>query len=93
MKYMETLDPHLAVLLQDDGTTIAQIGTPNPNAETVARDLQRTYACLAQAVAVIKDFLPNVRRCVLQDYARLNDVLVESSALLRHSTLSEDDAL
>lgn len=39
--------------------------------------------CLVQAVAVIEDFMPNIGRCALQDYGRLNDVLKMSAKLLR----------
>ena len=31
---------------------------------------------------VVEDFLPNTGRCVLQDYGRLNDVLLRSQQLV-----------
>lgn len=31
---------------------------------------------------VVKDFLPNVGRCALQDYAALNDTLCEATRVL-----------
>ena len=37
---------------------------------------------LAEAVAVIEDFLPNIGQCVLQDYGRLNRVLTETRRVL-----------
>lgn len=38
---------------------------------------------LAKAVLVIEDFLPNIGHCVLQDYGRLNVVLIDSGKVLR----------
>lgn len=38
---------------------------------------------LAKAVLVIEDFLPNIGHRVLQDYGRLNDVLIDSGKVLR----------
>lgn len=58
---------------------------------TMAEDLQLTAGegdtdrlrdCLRRAILVIEDFMPNIGRCVLQDYERLNNVLCDSQALL-----------
>lgn len=59
---------------------------------TMAEHLQRTADeggdtenlrdCLRRAILVIEDFMPNIGRCVLQDYERLNNVLCDSRALL-----------
>lgn len=38
---------------------------------------------LEKARLVIEDFLPNVGHCALQDYGRLNDVLIDSAKVLR----------
>lgn len=46
-------------------------------------DIDRLRDCLRGAILVIEDFMPNIGRCVLQDYGRLNDVLCDSSKLLR----------
>lgn len=72
-----------AVLLDDEGCTICVVATPNPNAASIAADLAAMRDTLAQAIAVIEDFMPNIGRCVLQDYGRLNDVLCDSGRLLR----------
>lgn len=40
---------------------------------------------LTRALLVIEDFLPNIGRCVLQDYGRLNDVLIDGHKMLRAS--------
>jgi len=32
--------------------------------------------------AVVEDFMPNIGKCVLQDYGRLNEALLESTRLL-----------
>ncbi len=37
-------------------------------------------ALAADAIKVIEDFLPNIGRCALQDYGRLNDVMVRARA-------------
>lgn len=72
-----------AVLLDDEGCTVCVIATPNPNAANIAADLAAMRNTLAQAIAVIEDFIPNVGHCVLQDYGRLNDVLLDSARLLK----------
>ena len=72
-----------AMLLDDEGCTICVVATPNPNAANIAADLVALRDTLAQAIAVIEDFMPNIGRCVLQDYGRLNDVLLDSGRLLR----------
>lgn len=76
-------DKHRALLCDSEGFTVAVIKTPNPNAEAIAERLVAQRRCLEQAIAVIEDFMPNIGRCVLQDYGRLNDVLCESRQLLK----------
>lgn len=83
MKYDATSDSHVAVLVEDDGCTVCTLSTPNPNAAELARDLVSMRETLARAIEVIEDFMPNIGQCVLQDYGRLNDVLCESSQLLK----------
>lgn len=41
---------------------------------------------LIRGVEVVEDFLPNIGKCVLQDYGRLNEFLIESKMLLRGRT-------
>lgn len=48
----------------------------NMRQEVVARALVR------QLHAVVEDFMPNIGKCVLQDYKRLNDTLVEARKFL-----------
>lgn len=82
MKYHTTSNPNLAILVDDEGDTIAAVSTPNPNAEEVAQNLVEMQSLLSEAVKVIEDFMPNISRCVLQDYGRLNRVLLTSKSLL-----------
>lgn len=83
MKYQDTQNPHAAVIVDDEGYVIFDLRTPNPNAEKIATDVVAMRQCLAEAVLVIEDFMPNLGRCVLQDYARLNAVLCDSARLLK----------
>lgn len=48
MKYHTTPNPNLAVLVEDEGTTIAVVSTPNPNAEEVAKNLVEMQSLLAE---------------------------------------------
>lgn len=87
MKYsfdpLDPKNPRKSVLVDDEGCTIAVLSTPNENAEQVAQKIIRTQNCLRDAILVIEDFMPNIGRCVLQDYGRLNDVLCLSRELLK----------
>lgn len=51
---------------------IAKLSQRNIELENLARKL----------TAVVEDFLPNIGKCVLQDYGQLNDALMESTRLL-----------
>lgn len=44
--------------------------------------IERLVNALAQAHLVIEDFLPNIGRCALQNYERLNNVMIENTTLL-----------
>lgn len=46
----------------------------------------RLKALLTTGVAVVEDFMPNIGRCVLTDYGRLNDFLIQSSKALKGDT-------
>ena len=35
---------------------------------------------------VVEDFMPNIGKCALQDYGRLNDFLMQAAALKRETT-------
>lgn len=43
--------------------------------------------------ATIEDFLPNIANCALQDYGRLNDVLIRSSKALTEMCTEEGKAV
>lgn len=40
-------------------------------------------ALIVQGLAVVEDFMPNVGRCVLQDFGRLNEFTVEAGKIKR----------
>ncbi len=42
--------------------------------------LAEADALIAKGLAVVHDFLPNIGRCVLQDYQRMNEFCSESAA-------------
>jgi hypothetical protein len=42
------------------------------------QEIKQLRDLLKLAVDVIDDFLPNIGHCVLQDYGRLNTVLIEA---------------
>lgn len=54
MKYHTTSNPNLAVLVEDEGTTIAVVSTPNPNAEEVAKNLVEMQSLLAEWQAKVR---------------------------------------
>ncbi len=47
----------------------------NRHACTRCRDdeIERLQGLVAKGLAVVHDFLPNIGRCVLQDYQRMNE--------------------
>lgn len=45
----------------------------------LAARLAEGDALIAKGLAVVHDFLPNIGRCVLQDYQRMNEFCVEAS--------------
>ena len=42
--------------------------------------LAEADALIAKGLAVVHDFLPNIGRCVLQDYQRMNEFCSEAAA-------------
>ena len=38
-----------------------------------ADEIERLQGLVAKGLAVVHDFLPNIGRCVLQDYQRMNE--------------------
>jgi len=49
--------------------------------EVIFQEDKEVLELLKTALEVVMDFLPNIRTCVLQDYGRLNDLLVAASKL------------
>jgi hypothetical protein len=45
-----------------------------------AKRLAEADALIAKGLAVVHDFLPNIGRCVLQDYQRMNEFCSEAAA-------------
>lgn len=76
---------------------------PNVNNHVVLQDKQREIESLrarlaedevliAKGLAVVHDFLPNIGRCVLQDYQRMNEFCCEAAAraaMKRPKTVSQ----
>lgn len=52
------------------------------NEMRILREHKRMKDLVRMAVAVVEDFLPNIGRCALQDYDRLNTFLIESKKAL-----------
>ena len=48
--------------------------------EKAATRLAEADALIAKGLAVVHDFLPNIGRCVLQDYQRMNEFCSEAAA-------------
>lgn len=54
-----------------------------PDRAQIRREVvEETKALVRKLTAVVEDFLPNIGRCALQDYGRLNEALCESRAFL-----------
>ncbi len=49
-------------------------------ADALAARLAEADALIAKGLAVVHDFLPNIGRCVLQDYQRMNEFCSEAAA-------------
>lgn len=45
-----------------------------------ADEIERLQGLVAKGLAVVHDFLPNIGRCVLQDYQRMNEFCAEAVA-------------
>ena len=48
--------------------------------DALAARLAEADALIAKGLAVVHDFLPNIGRCVLQDYQRMNEFCSEAAA-------------
>ena len=48
---------------------------------TLKATLARVEALVLMGEKVVEDFMPNIGRCALQDYGRLNDFLIQVKAL------------
>ena len=47
-----------------------------------ADERDRLANCLSEMVKLVDDFMPNVGRCTIQNYRRLNDAPIEARRLL-----------
>lgn len=56
-----------------DCRCIGSLEIENPACPVHGHEAMRALA--ADLTKVVEDFMPNVGRCVLQDYARLNDAM------------------
>ena len=46
--------------------------------EVQDKRIRELEALVAMGVAVVDDFLPNIGKCALQDYGRMNDFMVQA---------------
>lgn len=70
----------------DEGNNCPRCG-PNRCTEncTIMRlrdERDRLANCLSEMVKLVDDFMPNVGRCTIQNYRRLNDAPIEARRLL-----------
>ena len=54
---------------------------------TKETELDRLLDIVAMGEKVVEDFMPNIGKCALQDYGRLNEFLIEA-AKVRKATLT-----
>jgi hypothetical protein len=45
------------------------------------QEIDRMRELVVKGLAVVEDFMPNVGKCVLQDYAQLNTFMVDARAV------------
>lgn len=60
--------------------------------ESLRSRLAEAEVLIAKGLAVVHDFLPNIGRCVLQDYQRMNEFCCEAAtraAMKRLKTVSQ----
>tara|TARA_R110000822_G_scaffold301712_1_gene425688 strand:- start:295 stop:585 length:291 start_codon:yes stop_codon:yes gene_type:complete len=72
-------------VVASDGTNICKVHNDEGQGAANARLIAKVPAmldALRKAIAVINDFMPNIANCSLDDYAALNEVLVEAPAIL-----------
>ena len=50
--------------------------------QTLRDERDRLANCLSEMVKLVDDFMPNVGRCTIQNYRRLNDAPIEARRLL-----------
>lgn len=54
--------------------------------------LAEAEVLIAKGLAVVHDFLPNIGRCVLQDYQRMNEFCCEAAARAADSATPRENA-
>lgn len=56
--------------------------TEHPEGDWVLyKDMEKLTQLVKDGKAVVEDFLPNVGTCVLQDYGRLNQFMIDAEAI------------
>ena len=67
-------------LLNRDTANLKRLIAANADNERLRSRLAEADALIAKGLAVVHDFLPNIGRCVLQDYQRMNEFCSEAAA-------------
>ena len=67
---------------EDDGNSLEVVGGNHVTNARLIAEAPAMLDALRKAIAVINDFMPNIANCSLDDYAALNEVLVEAPAIL-----------
>lgn len=79
----ETADARLRLVKEERRSEAlsTQLGLSVQSEVRALRKALEAAAIAAKGRAVVEDFMPNVGNCVLQDFARLNEFLLESGTL------------
>ena len=73
MKKLGRVELHMMLEYMRSRTSSERYRHALKQAEDALAAAREMRAALGEALKVIDDFMPNVGRCVLQDYKRLND--------------------
>ena len=64
-----------------DGSWIKPAPEVAEKIESLKAEIERLRGLVLMGDAVVEDFLPNIGNCCLQDYGRLNEFLIATTAL------------
>ena len=64
-----------------DGSWIKPAPEVAEKIESLKAEIERLRGLVLMGEAVVEDFLPNIDNCCLQDYGRLNEFLIATTAL------------